>query len=513
MIWAAVLARKDLTDQKECDSLISRIEDMSKSDFTPRQEVNKCILYCPVCSKHGNKSFTNSNDFMSHWRLCHLPEKRPDVARCLLRKVTHNCRLCGYQMLHDRGMIGRHTSTYHKMKLKDYMTRFFRDQDTVDAPDDLLKCSHSRGVCQALYECVFECKFCPNDASKKFHSKREFTIHVKRAHSGITNPSSKSHWTLVKKAMHDCRICGKKYLCDRMVITEHLKGVHQSIYNITEYIQKYFPRHFDEDGGIKLSNFSYEEKETKGSTGCNHQTSVCRAFYNCTYECLMCDLSPFTSIYSMRQHAAKYHHEKESENEVQSTSWIFKRKSYHKCRDCDQRVLSDHHYLRYHMRHCVQGDFKNYISRYYPMHFESNDGIPIQNFASEESVEGHNQTLGCNHMKNICQALNECIYKCNLCEKILSKRTECWSHMKKQHGTSAKINHNHVLLKKTVHECRRCQKEVICDRTDLNEHVNRRCSTGKFSSLIDYTKEFFPQHFQTNLGRPDPEFGRLVDED
>ncbi len=311
----------------------------SEISYSDKVVGNLCVYKCVQCGK----KFWSEPSFAYHLKT-HCYCKYYKSSDYLLRSVYHKCKLCNEEILCDQKDLSGHFQYHHQISLKEYCNRSGclmakKINFLLTSPNIIsLKLSRSCG-----YLCTFSCK----DCSKRFSKSGTLKWHLRNHKPPIfSKPLSKF---LVHGFSYQCEKCYKLLLCDRGIISEHMKqshGISNRTFNeMTSIASKAdyeaFCSSFIKDTPVSLTVWN---KAVQPISNIAIQEATTRFGNLCSFICPWCDLKDFGNWDALRRHCKAAH----SCGISYSPSLVSVARS-HKCLLCPRAVLNDRHFIFNHL--------------------------------------------------------------------------------------------------------------------------------------------------------------------
>ncbi len=292
---------------------------------------NFCVYKCNVC---GHK-FTNKRAFNRHQLNIH--KRKLTSNECFVKKVYHNCKLCGASILCEQSNLNLHFKRMHDdIPLEDYCKLSgckAATEESIRFPIKRLCTYQLSDTAKNL--CEFTCRSC----SKTFHSSRTFQWHAKRYHPGVPQRLTSC---ITKGFSYQCKLCQSLLLCDRATITAHIKKQHgkKCVKENIEYNELY--ESFI-NATPTASKIWHETSITSSLIPVQEMSSKIGNL--CVYKCPKCDSNNIKCWQKFKYHFKKKH----SKSLVFSTNLVVTAR-YHSCLSCPISVLSDRYFLQNHVK-------------------------------------------------------------------------------------------------------------------------------------------------------------------
>ena len=219
----------------------------------------------------------------------------------------------------------------------------------------------------------------------------------------------------------------------------------------------------------------------------------------CTFKCPKCH-KVFDSWTRMKTHNVTSPHG--TGNRKFSDDFIHKKK-LHRCRVCSKDVICDLNFISWHVRaHGKNFNVHNY-SKEYGLNIVHGPSVGIRKVTSikiARQKESKRQPRAAPPAKKTTMARkasrapvvetlkNECVFKCTDCDEQNPSWAGLWYHLvTRGHGVCASKGgfSRAYLLKESLHSCRKCGKEILCDKRMIAWHVKTHALT-----LQEYVSEY-----------------------
>ncbi len=311
-------------------------------------------------------------------------------------------------------------------------------------------------VCNSVSnKCEFQCLKCP----LVFTSRGYLYRHLRKTHAELSMKDFKRH--LVKIVAHECQICSKRILCEKVSISYHIKAEHN-----VRSLQAYCDEH----------KIEYENKCQRETVSAKPQK---RKFFGqqswferleqapisdkvdnlCVFECPKCS-TKFKSRKNLLVHFRRTKHSVENDRNV--NDYLIKVKGYH-CTICSKKILCDKTSIITHIksRHDKTYSLKKYYSDANVKHEQTSvEERELDHFCESQKFEISDSVL------------NLCTFSCTKCAFQSSTWPNLNHHIHKlAHGPLLKpLQHiKHAKL----YKCLICLKLLFCDSKIIQTHI--RC--------------------------------------
>ncbi len=285
-----------------------------------------CEFACPEC----RSNFNYWKKFVFHVKSKHRRTIGISDYKDYLSKATvHICNICSEKVLNEDRFLCLHFSWKHKMKLVDYRQKYCCNPDPSVIYQKMLKKGRkSENIIGNL--CTFKCPGC----RKTFRTSHALHTHANRSkqeHCSKAGSLGLARTYIEKVVTHNCKICDKLILCEKIWITFHLKC--HGIKSLKKYAEM---------TGCILE-VSKEDKIISKTMKCKQEVGNF-----CSYTCHSC--SHVTKTWkNMRIHLKTNEH-----GPSVSTNWsdYISETVLHECVICQRKVLNEWAFLSNHfMRH------------------------------------------------------------------------------------------------------------------------------------------------------------------
>ncbi len=404
---------------------------------------NMCLYKCPDCGK----ILTGWRNLGSHLAKAHQAKVTLASFNSMLltKTVCHECKICSERILCDIYFIKRHLEQKHKMHENEYNDKFGHNTSKT-LPED----AYSENTIGNF--CVFQCIKC----KKKLQSKKLVSRH-KCFHFQSTD--HKNICSLTKRVYHTCKLCSKKLLCDRIILTGHFRYRH---------------------------NLSTEEYSEKTGTSNTTQRRVPRSLLKslnlsneigniCIFACNICN-KKLIGYESFKGHVRK--HKQKCHNLLPKC--LLKGYSY-QCKLCGKLMLCERSFIYSHMinvhgvvmRENMENAAATEKSKYEKLCKTFKEKTPISFTFWDRTVmpsekvpmQERNSRIG-----------NLVEYNCPKCDL---KEINGWigfvRHYKSVHCYDSDFTYSPSLLSVArCHICLICSKAILSDRYFVAKHVRKR---------------------------------------
>ncbi len=435
---------------------------------------NLCEFQCPNCEK----IIMSRGGFLKHikhTRHAHASS----LMNYLIKAVAHKCKICHKLMFCDIYQISSHVRYHEIYSLKQYTDLTENETESLQQ-----KWKHHR---QRIWEnvetatsqtlgnlCQFQCHKC----KKEFPSYKILLDHVKVSGHQCKDMATKC---VIKAVTHQCQICAKKILCDRIMLSNHFRSKHKlkSIKEYTEITSASETSEFKDRPRSAVDQLS-KKNFTK------YETSR-QAKNLCQYSCIECNFSCRSWKLMMKHNSRKRH------APLLKITKYLTHVAFHQCHVCDKVIFCDTHFIGSHVKthnlslatYCKKMDQEtpssDVHSKYLKKLQECIKDIPIVQ-AKEGCVLKANSLPEDKLTKNLG---NLSFFKCPCCPKTNMPFSMFSRHCKTKHNMKKHSAYNaaHV-VEARYHKCCICSEIVLCDNIFVKRHVmtSHKLSVSKYVS-------------------------------
>jgi hypothetical protein len=405
---------------------------------------DKCSFICQICFT----VFPGKN--MLKWHL-HSKHKMNEVYYSdhftteVFEKVTHECLICGEELLFDSLIMAKHLASSHdKMSVATYKADFF---EKYIVPKD-----HQKDIENDwIYKSLYNCKKCFSLTK----GKDQFKKHLSSEHSTNFSQYSETHGChgIFEEHFHTClvedkqgKLCTKQTLWDGRSMSNHL-GKH----NLTP--EEYHSKNMLEDYSKKIDKLAEGEKE--GWTN------------KCTFLCKICS-KVFNDKSTLVCHLKERHDQALFEGDDVMKDYVVKY-MLHTCQLCSDNLLWEDQTLKSHLKdkHNNHLSINDYAHKHLPTYQENED--------CKKEVETFDSWI------------NRCVYQCMFCpsDVMMDRRMRLHNHLGAKHshnrtGYFAKYE-DKTFVQKVEHVCQICFQTLLWDSSYLKRHIE---NTHKMNTSI-----------------------------
>ncbi len=174
-----------------------------------------CHFQCRECgAKFTNRATSRKHQINIHG-------SKTDTGEKMIKRVVHKCKLCGRSISCEIQNLIPHLKLVHGLSPKEYC----KQTGCKYAKNIHYTFLKSNPILQSLplsttigNYCIFECKQC----LKTFNAKTKLCYHIKKHHIKKVNV-----FAFLKIGFsYKCNFCPKVLLCDKSIVTDHLKHSH-----------------------------------------------------------------------------------------------------------------------------------------------------------------------------------------------------------------------------------------------------------------------------------------------
>ncbi len=321
--------------------------------------------------------------------------------------------------------------------------------------------------------CEYQCPKCNTvfKGRQRFYRHLHKTKHAAVSRGGINN-------FLLTIVAHQCYICAKRILCDRVTIWSHIQKKHQncSLQAYCSSMGKTFER-LNTSSTCMLSKFKAEffKNDCKVTAEIGNK---------CTFLCVQCKFVCHC-LRQIRRHIIEKNHGSLQDLKDYVTNAIF-----HQCGICNQLVLCDTRILHYHLRtkhHLTMPAYKtqmNYKTK--TKHFKYLDTqseycselksviTHIPGFQTAPNLKTYMEpnTLAENQVTK--DTGNLSFFQCPVCHKTDMSLSAFQEHRYKEHPSNKGFNFMKCALEARYHSCHICSMIILCDNKYITRHLTKR---------------------------------------
>ncbi len=260
--------------QKVGDQDVSEAEILLRQAPRSDEVVNRCAFKCPHCkARFGSwPAIYKHNQAKKYGGCSGINGGYTKWEEVAVEVTTHECQVCGHLLPCDKDKVACHLTRHHhglraheyrvfieekkchkgKMDLKAFLKDFRKkekeekeqqkknQQDVPVVSMNKISKDNSLTPYQNLVEkdsvtmkvgnmCCFACKKCPFETD----TMDKMIFHWKKKCTTEKDPSRDQSCVKVAR-VHMCHLCAEKVLCDRHIITRHVRHIHQMA--ISSYI-------------------------------------------------------------------------------------------------------------------------------------------------------------------------------------------------------------------------------------------------------------------------------------
>ncbi len=308
------------------------IIDKSLLEVTYSEKVlgNLCRYKCIDC---GNEFITPCTFQRHKKKTGHSQKKTPGDS--MTKKVCHQCKLCRMTVLCDSATLQYHMKRNHKISVEEYCKK----TGCVNKKSFLEALPISKDIGDF---CVYACDIC----KKKYYSSVNFNRHILKHKRRFNAPLSKY---IVAGFSYQCQKCGKLMLCDKSVVTSHMKNSHggQKIDNETSSNDTKRVRYNELCATfIKKAPVSsiIWKKPVMPLTNIPLKEITSKIGNMCTFTCLICNAKDFPTWHKLKSHCKTVHNVSLAYN-----SSLISLARCHGCMICQSAILCDRTFIAMHL--------------------------------------------------------------------------------------------------------------------------------------------------------------------
>jgi len=304
--------------------------------------------------------------------------------------------------------------------------------------------------------CNCTCKIC----DKEFLHHRMIK-HIERTHK----QGSKDKFTFIKLTFYRCKICGNEILFSYYNIGQHVKRCHQmSLQDYKDNVKDAFV------GDIVLEPEPEKEEDIRVYT--DDLSMMCQC------KCNYCDKIFF--YHQLRPHVQREHKEDKDEKDAKKVEFV--KRTYYKCKICDEGMLFHFDAINRHLY-----THKITLKEYKTAHpaFSGEESYKTTRKTCDRlkrkrkyefdaaSVQKWSVTVAAGKTKYYSNNLEEmCLRRCRLCEEVMTHdalKYHLTHDHKEYEGNATTMD----FVRQTYHKCVACDKDVLFTYNSLSKHTKR----------------------------------------
>ncbi len=445
---------------------------------------NLCEYKCPKC----HKIYNYRGYFTKHLNTSkHVVVSRTNLSNYMVSRVMYRCKICSKEVLCDKGEIYKHAYHIHKIKtMKEYIDMksekmilfqkkwLEKEKNKQNKWGDIDSAPISIEIGNL---CTYKCQVC----KATFVSRTGFARHLK------INGHGQASETLINKSLdkaviHKCSICSDKILCDRTIVTYHIRK--HKINSLKTYMEM---------TNVKQKSMSHVSQMIRDQLYKEYATenNVTRHVKNlCKFMCTKCD------YVSRTWNKTQVHISSKGHGPLLAVTDYLKKITLHKCHICDKLVLCDKTIISKH----ISSKHNLLRSSYYKIAMEqcpdvTEDlhelyrkklqllirNIPVVN------ARHHVLEKGSLPADQITKHVGNCSkFQCSFCNMQKSSYHTLLTHCKAKHNSKHLTYDKEYVVEARYHQCHICSDLVLCD----NYFVQRHLKKSHKMKISNYTKEF-----------------------
>ncbi len=342
--------------------------------------------------------------------------------------------------------------------------------------------------------CKYQCQICNNI----FIERSSMSRHFKKTNHALVTQGSLNNY-LIKIVAHNCHLCSKRILCDKITIISHLKNAHKM--SLKEYAAKTGAIYKDEknmkfatkirltDKNQKINVKSKTEPTISIADALKHSEVSENVKNLCYYQCPQCKVG-YENRRSLQGHIRTSGHAILSRGEK-----VYKFLVHvvaHMCHICSKKILCDKIEISNHVKHKHKiSSLKQYCDMS-SIQYEKTEYVitktQIGNLLHQnEDLETRITLKDALEQVAVSEKIeNLCHYQCKKCKRLYKAKKSLKDHFKKtSHALTSEKSANTHLIKIIAHKCLVCSKKILCDKQDIYQHIQ----THKIVSLKAYSNK------------------------
>ncbi len=412
---------------------------------------NMCRFRCTQCDKDiRNWRYVCDHFWAEHGqRISYL-----DVPKYISNKVSHICKICGEKTLCDASFLLWHLKK-HDIKIGLYQKKYLFNVSNM-----LSDVVYSDKLIGNL--CVYECEAC----KQRYSSKSVFTRHLtSMSHGSALNIGI----SLRKKVFHQCKLCNRSILCDKAVLSGHLRYTHGLTMEL-----------YCEQTGCTLERTRYFQLDFLKSL--KESKKIRNA---CEFHCRICGIT-YNKVVNFRAHFTRHNIKPPGH-----LSDYLTRGSFYQCKKCGKHLLCDMYTIQHHMNvvHGTKLNINVAVITSHKREYEKLYAAFTRNIPTSSKVWKETAVPMTNiPLQDVTSKLGDlCVYSCPNCDD--SEEFTSWHqltvHSKVLHKHKIKFHPKHVLIAR-YHTCLVCPKAILCDHYFLRSHIyyNHKMGLSKYVAIF-----------------------------
>ncbi len=431
---------------------------------------NLCEYKCPKC----HKTYNLRGSFAWHLKkLKHDVVPRTNLSNYMVRRVMHRCKICSKELLCDRGEIHRHAYQAHKIKtMQEYIDMTSEEMITCQkkwlekgkSKQNKWESIDSAPISNEIGNlCTYKCQVC----KATFVSRSGFASHLKNIGHGQASETMINK-SLDKTVIHQCSICSDKILCDRGIITIHIRK--HKISSLKTYMEM---TNVKQKSNRKASQGMLDQLYKESAT----KYEVTRHVKNlCKFACTKCD------YVSETWNNTKWHISSKGHGPLRFVTDYLKKIILHKCHICDKLMLCDRAFILQHIsskHNLLMPAYYKIAIKQYPKEgwhelYRKKLQLTIQNIPVVEARQ-HVLEKGSLSANLITRHVGNCSkYKCCYCSRQKSSYAALLGHCKAKHNLKHLLYDKKHVVQARYHQCHICSDLVLCDNYFVQWHLKKR---------------------------------------
>ncbi len=461
---------------------------------------NYCVYSCDICdfksdSWGGMKNHNVNSD--------HGPGHSKYNMKYVTEARYHRCAICLKVMLCDISVIKPHVKYSHGCNIAKYLDFVMgvevkiellkKTKGNIDKKSSQIKQARKTITSKTPANLLtLECDKCKT----VLRSWTLMAIHVRKC----KNESGFREKYVTSTALHECKLCGKSLLCDKLLINRHTLGCHKITAKAYAALcnndvvspPKIKAVHFKEcvnEKSVKVFSSNKPEcfRDYAIPNGLIKDSDMTSIISNlCIFKCIYCRSKarrwPDMTVHINSTHpsdVARIHFHRD----------FIHKSVYHKCYICLRGVLCDEELIKRHIRKahnifCLE----KYKKLGEKSGDEENDNTTSPNSHYEKSYTDLPSHISHDMVCDV--SGNDCLFCCDKCSRTFKSWCDFRFHKRKVHDDFRFVFEAAFVRKAKYYSCPICKLFILCDRYILRNHLschNFR-SLKKFDAWLEKSK-------------------------
>ena len=449
------------------------------SDWSTSRWSDRCEYQCKICLKNQRTEIFHKyaqlfNHVANYHKVSMRKYKKDYPGDLITKRLDFQCPKCNKNMFWRERVLLRH-AVFHGIGIDQLRKAYEQGQQQQPQPStssgfgthflaadseipstSTQPAQPAKQTVPAQYRTLFldwkyGCEYNCRECDYKCRQAGTLQTHLSQQHK-ISRVAYVAKYKSIRTTtvMHTCKLCGKSMLQDNTPLTGHI-GRHG------KSLEEYFCQHVMTG---EMAAAAEKKRKNEWMNRNEFKCGICNDFQHKLKREFFFHITIDHDVNSYDEYLA-------DRGDPELTSIRFR------CKKCDQTMNHDEYDIKEHLDEKHQMTPEVYYDLYK---------------AKVEAVKDH---VSSQRRRKSTFDWDQCRYECLSCGKVAKRLPDISKHIKTLHPERCKLPPQEKYSRATLeHGCLICNKSVIFERINLNQHLNT--VSHSFMSLDDYEKRFEP---------------------